>query len=255
MQCEGQLSPTIYDNSCPNALSTILTSIRQAVSCDCCMAGSLIRLHFHDCFVQGYDASILINEVPSIESEQTALLNLNSVRGYNAIEAAKRETYNCSKGASVLVGGPSWEVKLERRDSTTASRTRANTDLPAFFKTLILFLENSMKRVLTCGTQYTITKLAMMLALQAQRRRCPRNDGDTNLASLDLVTPNLFENNYFRNVMQRKGLLHSDQVLYSGGSTDIIVSEYSNSINDNILFLSDVAAAMIKIGEIEPLAG
>lgn len=30
------------------------------------------------------------------------------------------------------VGGPSWTVKLGRRDSTTASKTLANTDLPLF---------------------------------------------------------------------------------------------------------------------------
>ena len=52
MQCEAQLSSTFYDRTCPNALSTIRTTIRQAVSRERRMAGSLIRLHFHDCFVQ-----------------------------------------------------------------------------------------------------------------------------------------------------------------------------------------------------------
>lgn len=52
IQCEAQLSPTFYDGKCPSALSTIRTSIRQAVSRERRMAASLIRLHFHDCFVQ-----------------------------------------------------------------------------------------------------------------------------------------------------------------------------------------------------------
>lgn len=55
--------------------------------------------------------------------------------------------------------------------------------------------------------------------------------------------------------MQRKGLLESDQILFSGGSTDSIVSEYSNGSNGNRLFLSNFAAAMIKMGDIEPLIG
>jgi len=50
--CDAQLSSTFYDGTCPNALSTIRTAIRTAVSRERRMAASLIRLHFHDCFVQ-----------------------------------------------------------------------------------------------------------------------------------------------------------------------------------------------------------
>ena len=50
--CEAQLSPTFYDSTCPNALSTIRTSIRTSIARERRMAASLIRLHFHDCFVQ-----------------------------------------------------------------------------------------------------------------------------------------------------------------------------------------------------------
>lgn len=72
------------------------------------------------------------------------------------------------------------------------------------------------------------------------------------MAALDLVTPNSFDNNYFKNLIQKKGLLQSDQVLFSGGSTDSIVSEYSNNPTT---FKSDFAAAMIKMGDIEPKTG
>ena len=50
--CNAHLSSTFYENTCPNALSTIRTVIRTAVSRERRMAASLIRLHFHDCFVQ-----------------------------------------------------------------------------------------------------------------------------------------------------------------------------------------------------------
>jgi len=52
--CDAQLSSKFYDSTCPNALSTIRTVIRSAVSKERRMAASLIRLHFHDCFVQVY---------------------------------------------------------------------------------------------------------------------------------------------------------------------------------------------------------
>uniref|UniRef100_A0A453JCN3 Plant heme peroxidase family profile domain-containing protein n=1 Tax=Aegilops tauschii subsp. strangulata TaxID=200361 RepID=A0A453JCN3_AEGTS len=48
----AQLSPTFYDASCPGALATIKSGVAAAVSSDPRMAASLLRLHFHDCFVQ-----------------------------------------------------------------------------------------------------------------------------------------------------------------------------------------------------------
>ncbi|GJW89480.1 lignin-forming anionic peroxidase-like protein [Tanacetum coccineum] len=129
-----------------NALRTIRTSIRTAISRERRMAASILRLHFHDCFVQGRDASILLDDGPTIISEKNALPNKGSVRGYDVIEAAKSEVEKLCHGvvscadiltvaardASEMVGGPSWAVKLGRRDSTTASLVLANTGLPSF---------------------------------------------------------------------------------------------------------------------------
>lgn len=66
------------------------------------------------------------------------------------------------------------------------------------------------------------------------------------------MTPNSFDNNYFKNLLQKKGLLQSDQVLFSGGSTDSIVDEYSRSPS---AFNSDFASAMVKMGDIDPKTG
>ena len=49
---QSQLSSTFNENACPNALSTIRAAIRTAIASERRMAASLIRLHFHDCFVQ-----------------------------------------------------------------------------------------------------------------------------------------------------------------------------------------------------------
>nr|AAU04440.2 secreted peroxidase [Phelipanche ramosa] len=144
---QAQLSPTFYSRTCRNAPTIIRNSIRRAISRERRMAASLIRLHFHDCFVQGCDASILLDETPSIQSEKTAFPNVNSARGFDVIEAVKREVericprvVSCAdiltlaaRDASVAVGGPTWTVRLGRRDSTAANRGEANTDLPSPF--------------------------------------------------------------------------------------------------------------------------
>jgi peroxidase len=83
---------------------------------------------------------------------------------------------------------------------------------------------------------------------------CPKTNGsgDNNLAPLDLHTPTTFDNSYFKNLISMKGLLHSDQELFNGGSTNSQVQSYSSS---STAFFSDFTAAMIKMGDISPLTG
>ncbi|KAG8382732.1 hypothetical protein BUALT_Bualt05G0107900 [Buddleja alternifolia] len=287
LPCEAQLSPTFYDTTCPSATTIIRTSIRRAIFTERRMAASLIRLHFHDCFVQGCEASILLDETSTIQSEKTALPNINSARGFEVIEAAKREVerrcpgiVSCAdvlalaaRDASVAVGGPSWTVRLGRRDSTTASRDLANSDLPSPFAGLNALIAAFASKGLTAREMVALSGAHTIGQAQCflfrtriysngtdidanfarfRRRQCPQSGGDSNLAPLDFETPNSFDNNYYRNLVHRRGLLQSDQILLSGGSTDSIVNEYSNNPR---LFASDFANAMIRMSEIELLLG
>ncbi|CAN1262789.1 Lignin-forming anionic peroxidase [Linum perenne] len=263
-QSEAQdLSTNFYSNSCPNALSTIRRSINTAISRERRMAASLLRLHFHDCFVQ-------LDQSPTIQTEKAAPPNEKSVRGYEVIDAAKAQVERICPGvvscadilavaardASAYVGGPSWNVKLGRRDSkdlqTLIDRFQGKglspRDMVALSGAHTLGQAQCFTfrdRIYSNGTDIDAGFAS------TRRRRCPVEGGDTNLAPLDL-TPNSFDNNYFRNLMQRRGLLQSDQVLFSGGSTDGIVQEYSRNPR---LFTSDFAAAMVRMGDIEPLTG
>lgn len=47
-----ELCPNFYDHSCPAALSVIKRVVETAVQKERRMGASLLRLHFHDCFVQ-----------------------------------------------------------------------------------------------------------------------------------------------------------------------------------------------------------
>ncbi|KAH0866228.1 hypothetical protein HID58_083439 [Brassica napus] len=287
--CQAQLSPTFYDQSCPNALSTIRSSIRTAISRERRMAASLIRLHFHDCFVNGCDASVMLVATPTMESERDSVANFQSARGFEVIDQAKSAVESVCPGvvscadiiavaardASEYVGGPRYAVKVGRRDSTTTFRAIADSgDLPSFRASLDdlsdLFLRKGLntRDLVALSGAHTLGQATCVTFKErlydnssdidagfssTRKRRCPVNGGDTNLAPLDQVTPNSFDNNYYRNLMQKKGLLASDQVLFgSGASTDSIVSEYSRNPSR---FASDYAAAMIKMGDIQTLTG
>ncbi|XP_068645996.1 lignin-forming anionic peroxidase-like [Aristolochia californica] len=285
--CEAQLSDSFYDKSCPNALSTIRTSMRRAVSRERRMAASLIRLHFHDCFVQGCDASLLLDATSSFTGEKNAPGNANSTRGFEVIEDAKSEVekmcpgvVSCSdvlavaaRDASAAVGGPSWTVNLGRRDSTSANQAQASADLPRFTDSLDVLIDGFGRKGLSARDLVALSGAHTIGQAQCatfrnrldnngsdidagfastRRRRWPATGSNGNLAALDLVTPNSFDNNFFKNLIQKKGLLASDQVLFSGGSTDSIVTEYSRNPRS---FSSDFAAPMVKMGDIEPLTG
>lgn len=84
------------------------------------------------------------------------------------------------------------------------------------------------------------------------KTNCPSTGGDSNLSPLDVTTNVLFDNAYFKNLINKKGLLHSDQQLFSGGSTDSQVTTYSNN---PATFYSDFASAMVKMGNLSPLTG
>jgi len=172
------------------------------------------------------------------------------------------------------LGGPTWAVPLGRRDSTTASLSQANSNIQAPTSNLSSLITKFGNKGLTAdemtalsgahtigfaqcedfrGHIYNDTDIDPEFATLRQGN-CPAasGSGDTNLAPLDLQTPYVFDNDYYRNLLVKRGLLHSDQELFNGGSQDALVQQYRTN---PALFFSDFAAAMIKMGNISPLTG
>ncbi|KAJ7979731.1 Peroxidase [Quillaja saponaria] len=67
-------------------------------------------------------------------------------------------------------------------------------------------------------------------------------------------TPDDFDNNYFTNLQNNRGLLQSDQELFSttGAATIAILNRFANSQAD---FFGSFAQSMINMGNISPLTG
>jgi peroxidase len=53
----GFLFPQYYDKSCPKAKEIVQSIVAQAVAKETRMAASLLRMHFHDCFVKVLDTT------------------------------------------------------------------------------------------------------------------------------------------------------------------------------------------------------
>ncbi|EEF27831.1 Peroxidase N precursor, putative [Ricinus communis] len=85
---------------------------------------------------------------------------------------------------------------------------------------------------------------------------CPITGDGNRTTALDRNSTDLFDNHYFQNLLNNKGLLGSDQILFSSNeavsTTKSIVQSYSSNSK---LFLDDFANSMIKMGNIRPLTG
>ncbi|KAM0864576.1 hypothetical protein ACQ4PT_043830 [Festuca glaucescens] len=230
----AQLSSTFYDTSCPDALSTIRRVVTAAVRSEPRMGASLVRLHFHDCFVDGCDGSVLLADTGSFVGEQGAAPNAGSIRGMNVIDNAKtqveavcKQTVSC---ADILA--------VAARDSVFAAPTRSGS--------------RSARTSGTGSTTIPTSTRPSRRRLRQTARNRPTGSGDSSLAPLDKTSPNAFDNANYSNLLSQKGLLHSDQVLFNGGSTDNTVRSFASNPS---AFGSAFATAMVKMGNIAPKTG
>ncbi|XP_057866943.1 peroxidase P7 isoform X1 [Cryptomeria japonica] len=280
----AQLTSTFYDTSCPNALSLIKSGIKKALASEPRLGASILRLHFHDCFAQGCDGSILLD---GSSSEKNAGPNTHSARGFDIIDSIKTQVEAACSGvvscADILtvaardsvveLGGPAWTVPLGRRDSKTSNLNAANTNIPSPTSSLgnltSLFQAQglSTKDMVALSGAHTIGQARCTVFrnriyndanidssyAKSVQAKCPSGKtGNRNLSPLDVVSPTVFDNNYYKNLRKKQGLLHSDQELFNGGSTDSLVTTYSTSQST---FFNDFAAAMVNMGNINPLTG
>lgn len=286
---QGQLCTNFYASTCPSVFPIVKEGIQEATMNDSRVAASLLRLHFHDCFVNGCDGSILLDDGPNITSEKTAVPNNQSVRGFEVVDNIKAKVEKACPGvvscadllaiiareSVVHYGGPTWEVRLGRRDSLTANRSAANQFIPPPSLNLSGLVSNfqnqglSFKDMVVLSGAHTVgfarcvsyrphiyndSNIDPTFA-QSLQATCPRQTGvnDTILQPLDLQTRFCFDNRYYQNLLVKKGLLHSDQQLYNGNTTsDSLVQKYAT---DQCRFFKDFAKSIVKMGNIKPLTG
>ncbi|PPD99639.1 hypothetical protein GOBAR_DD03351 [Gossypium barbadense] len=286
----------LYKNSCPEAESIIYSWVENAVSQDSRMAASLLRLHFHDCFVNashkvavGCDGSVLLDDTEDFTGEKTALPNLNSLRGFEVIDAIKSElesvcpqTVSCAdilataaRDSVVISGGPSWEVEMGRKDSLGASKEAATNNIPGPNSTvpiLVAKFQNvglsfndmiALSGAHTLGMARCSTFSSRLQGsngpdidldfLQNLQQLCSQTDGNSRLAQLDLVSPATFDNQYYINLLSGEGLLPSDQALVTDDyQTRQLVLSYAE---DPLAFFEDFKNSMLKMGSLGVLTG
>ncbi|CAM8900974.1 unnamed protein product [Rhodiola kirilowii] len=285
---DADLRPGYYLDSCPQAELIIRDVMRMAAYREPRSLASVMRLQFHDCFVNGCDGSVLLDDTLTMMGEKQSLSNINSLRSFEVVDEVKEAleeacpgVVSCadiiiaaSRDAVALSGGPDWEVKLGRKDSLTASYEDSNDIMPSprsnasYLIDLFSKYNLSVKDMVSLSGSHSIGKgrcFSVMFrlynqsgsgkpdpAMESKYREkldiiCPQG-GDEN-ATVDLdATPEVFDNQYFKDLVSGRGFLNSDETLYTFPTTQPFVKTYSD---DQKKFFDDFVLGMIRLGDLQ----
>ncbi|KAF7109331.1 hypothetical protein CFC21_109610 [Triticum aestivum] len=274
------LSMDYYGMNCPFAEYIVRNIVGEAVMGDPTLAAGLLRLHFHDCFVQGCDASVLLDSTPGSKAEKDALAN-KSLRGFEVIDKIKDTleaqcpgVVTCAdilalaaRDAVLMVGGPYYDVPQGRRDGRRSVDTDTLTALPSPFLNasalITLFGTHgfNVQDMVALSGGHTLgvahcPSFTPRLKFEASTldagfasslaATCSKG-GDSASATFDR-TSTAFDGVYFKELQQRRGLLSSDQTLYESPETQRLVNMFA--MNQGYFFYA-FTQGMGKMGQID----
>ncbi|KAF3962362.1 hypothetical protein CMV_013115 [Castanea mollissima] len=285
---EGQLVENFYRSSCPNVESIVQQAVSTKFSQTFTTIPATLRLFFHDCFVQGCDASIMIAS-PNNDAEKDAPDNTSLagdgfdtvVKAKQAVEQACPGKVSCAdilaiaaRDVVVLAGGPSFNVELGRRDGliSQASLVTGNLPEPTFNLNQLntIFAKNNLSqndmialsgahtvgfshcsrfsdRLYSFSSSSSVDPSLNSTYAQQLEAACPQNVDPSIAVDLDPVTPRTFDNVYYQNLVAGKGLLTSDQVLYTDLASQPTIVDFANNPGD---FNGAFITAMRKLGRV-----
>ncbi|XP_043712118.1 peroxidase 60-like [Telopea speciosissima] len=282
-----------YKGKCPNNCTDVEAIVRSSVTSqfglDPTIIPQLIRLQFHDCFVRGCDASILLD---GNSTEKTATPNL-TVRGFNVIDRIKFAVEDQCPGvvscadiiimaareAVFLGGGQFYNVTTGRRDGLISLESDALALLPhanisisdsiATFASrgidvpdMVTLIGGHTVGFARCSSfkdrLYNFNNTGQAdptmdtLLVTVLKQTCPQNSATNNIVNLDQNTAsaNTVDNSYYQQIKINRGILRIDQEIDLDFQTSPTVRLLAYS---NVIFNAQFAAAMFKLGAVNVL--
>ncbi|XVF30701.1 hypothetical protein REPUB_Repub16aG0080800 [Reevesia pubescens] len=281
-----------YKTSCPRAESIVQAAVQRRFNRDKSITAALLRMHFHDCFVRGCDASILIDSTRKSQSEKDAGPNL-TVRGYDLIDEAKKNLeaacpskVSCAdiitlatRDAVFLAGGPFYPVPTGRQDGRASNPDEVNLPGPTLsvsqalqaFRAKNMTLDDmvTLLGAHTVGVAHCSFFLDRISNFRGTGRPDPTMDpalvrkldricsaasasNPDPTAFLDQGTSFTVDNEFFKQIGLKRGVMKIDQELANDQLSRGIVSRFASNAT---LFRTRFAQAMVKMGSIQVLTG
>eukprot|EP00250_Pteridium_aquilinum_P022340 c25354_g1_i3 orf=372-1346(-) len=283
---QANLSGDFYKETCPRVEEFVHHAVTKATMNDPKVPAGLLRMHFHDCFIQGCDGSILLDSKGNNTAEKDAPPNV-SLHAFDVIDNAKASIESACPGlvscadilaiaardAVVLSGGPSWTVLKGRKDGrvSNASETRGLPS-PAFNVSQLtqsFALRNLSKLdMVTLSGGHTLgfshcssfnTRLFHFDQInevdpsidnsfaRKLQTMCPEHNTNHSAGAFLDSTGTKFDNRYYVDIMQGKGVFSSDQALFSDPETHALVNFFAN---DQLAFFTNFATSMVHMGNV-----
>ncbi|XP_022962686.1 peroxidase 51-like [Cucurbita moschata] len=143
----AQLRQNFYADICPNVETIVRNEVTKKFQQTFVTVPATLRLFFHDCFVQGCDASVIIASTASNKAEKDHPDNLSLAGdGFDTVIKAKtavdaipqsRNRVSCAdiltmatRDVIKLSGGPSYAVELGRLDGLVSKASDVDGRLP-----------------------------------------------------------------------------------------------------------------------------
>ncbi|MFQ6647624.1 hypothetical protein Gotur_020761 [Gossypium turneri] len=271
-----------YIMSCPFAESIVKNTVNRALQDDPTLAAALVRMHFHDCFVEGCDGSILIDSTEDNTAEKDSPGNL-SLRGYEVIDDAKEQLEDqcpgivscadivamAARDAIFWSRGPVYDIPKGRKDGRRSKiEDTINLPFPTFNTSELISAFG--KRGFSAQEMVALSGAHTLGVARCSSFKNRLNNADANLNS-DFAktlsktcsagdnaeqpfdaTQNTFDNFYFNALIRKSGVLFSDQVLYTTPRTRNIVYGYAMN---QAMFFFDFQQAMVKMGQVDVKEG
>ncbi|KAK6158710.1 hypothetical protein DH2020_006024 [Rehmannia glutinosa] len=262
----------------------VKNTVRSASDLDPTVPGKLLRLFFHDCFVEGCDASVLLQGNGTERSDPAN----KSLGGFSVIDSAKRvleifcpETVSCADILAlaardavefvrpndahiffltfIFAGGPNIQIPTGRKDgrNSTAVNVRPNIidtsftldEMAKIFSAKGLSMDDLviLSGAHTIGRSHcssfndrfkldsngnlTLIDSSLDRQYAAQlTKMCPVGASDDSVTvNNDPGTPLQFDNQYYKVLLEHKGLFQSDSALLNDARTRNRVLEFANN--------------------------
>ncbi|EOY29213.1 Peroxidase superfamily protein [Theobroma cacao] len=286
----ARLRVDYYQNSCPHAESIVRSAVTHMFQQTFVTAPATLRLFFHDCFVRGCDASVMLASWNNTaEKDNPDNLSLAG-DGFDTVIKAKaavdsvpecRNKVSCAdilamatRDVIVLTGGPSYAVELGRLDGRISRKASVRHHLPGpdfkLDKLKAMFAPHGLtvtdlvalsgahtigfshcsrfsRRIYNFKSKSRIDPTLNLEYARLLRQMCPKNVDPRVAIEMDPGTPGTFDNMYYKNLQQGKGLFTSDQALFTDAMSRNIVNVFASN---NTAFEEAFVAAITKLGRV-----
>ncbi|KVH93630.1 hypothetical protein Ccrd_004319 [Cynara cardunculus var. scolymus] len=222
----AQLRQNFYQTTCPNVESIVRSAVNKKFQQTFVTIPATLRLFFHDCFVRAGGPSY-------------------------KVELGRRDG-RISTISSVQHRLPHPDLKLDQLNTMFAAHGLSQTDMIALSGAHTLGFSHCGKfsgRIYSKkGIDPTLNR---QYALQL-RQMCPLKVDPRIAINMDPTTPRTFDNAYFQNLQQGKGLFASDQILFTDSRSKSTVNQFASSNN---AFNQAFVNAITKLGRVGVLTG